>query len=73
MKSIIHIDQTAIKKNRKTGSKLPVVTIKTYKSNKRVNEIEINGPSKLIYRPEKPLHCGATVWIETQSDIIVIK
>ena len=34
------------------------------------HEVEILGPSKIVYSPKKPLSCGARVWIETESEVI---
>ncbi len=73
MKTIVHVNQHNIKKNRKHGSNLPVITCKTYKSNVYAHEVEILGPSKICYSPEKPLSCGAHVWIETQAEVKVIR
>jgi hypothetical protein len=36
-----------------------------------LSEVEILGSSKLVYRPDKPLSCGAKVWIETTSMKII--
>ncbi|MDJ0846710.1 MAG: hypothetical protein QNJ08_21040 [Crocosphaera sp.] len=36
------------------------------------DEIQINGPCRLIYRPDAPQCFGATVWIETLSPVNVI-
>ena len=70
MKTIIHVNQHNIKHNRKHPyDKVPVLTCKTYKSNDYANEVEIKGPCKVVYRPDKPLSCGAHVWIETDSDV----
>jgi len=69
MKTVIHVNQHVIKKNRKTGANDPVLTCKTYKSNTYAHEITIDGPSKIVYRPNKPLSCGAHVWIETESKV----
>jgi hypothetical protein len=69
MKTIIHVNQHVIKANRKNGTNEPVLTVKTYKSNNYAHEVIINGPSKVIYRPDKPLSCGAHVWIETESEV----
>jgi hypothetical protein len=41
-----------------------VITVKTYKSNNYAHEVHINGKSKIVYSPDKPLSCGAKVWIE---------
>lgn len=73
MKTIIHVNQHVIKANRKNRVENPVLTVKTYKDNKYAHEVEILGPSKIVYQPDKPLSCGAHVWIETYSEVIIIK
>jgi len=73
MKTIIHVNQHVVKSNRKEEKEDPVLTIKTYKENTYAHEVEILGPSKVIYSPDKPLSCGAHVWIETQGEIKIIK
>jgi hypothetical protein len=71
MKKKIHINQHIIRSNKKNGTEEPVITIKTSKSNTYANEVEIFGKSKLIYSPNKPLPCGARVWIETDEKIVL--
>lgn len=66
----IHVNQHLIRANAMDGGDRPVLTVKTYKSNTRCNRVIINGPSELVYRPDKPLDCGAKVWIETRSEVI---
>ena len=73
MKTIIHVNQHVIKSNRKNGVNNPVLTVKTYKENRYAHEVEIDGPSKVVYSPDKPLSCGAHVWIETQGEVTIIK
>ena len=78
MKTIIHVNQHIIKSNRKKGEVEPVLTCKTYKSNTYAHEAIIrdadgNEVAKVVYRPDKPLSCGAHVWIETQLDVEIIK
>jgi hypothetical protein len=58
-----------IRYNKKHGTNDPVLTVKTSLSNRYAHNVEILGPSKVIYRPEKPLSCGARVWIETDSEV----
>ena len=70
MKTKIHVNQHVVRSNKKHGKKEPVLTVKTYKSNTYALEVEINGPSKVIYSPDKPLSCGARVWIETESEVV---
>ena len=73
MKTIIHVNQHAIRRNIKNETREPVLTVKTYKSNTYAHEVSINGPSKIVYSPDKPLSCGARVWIETESTVEVTK
>ena len=69
MKKIIHVNQHVIKSNRKNDKRDPVLTVKTYKSNEYAHEVHIDGPCSIIYSPDKPLSCGAHVWIETKANI----
>jgi len=34
------------------------------------SEIVIYGQCAVVYRPDKPLSCGARVWIETNGAVI---
>tara|TARA_Y100000004_G_scaffold130079_1_gene146724 strand:- start:270 stop:488 length:219 start_codon:yes stop_codon:yes gene_type:complete len=72
MKTKIHINQHVIKSNYKNNKRDPVITVKTYKSNNYGHQVDILGPSKVIYSPDKPLSCGAKVWIETESKVITM-
>lgn len=72
MKTIIHVNQHVIKSNKKNKKTDPVLTVKTYKSNVYAHEVIIKGDSKVVYSPDKPMSCGAHVWIETQSDVEII-
>ena len=69
MKTVVHVNKHKIKSNSKTGSKDPVLTVKTYKSNTYTNRVKINGPCTIVYSPDKPLSCGAKVWIETEEKV----
>jgi hypothetical protein len=71
MKTIIHVNQHVVKANAKNGTNDPVLTVKTYKDNKYAHEVEIKGESKVVYSADKPLSCGARVWIETQAEVII--
>ena len=64
----IHINQHVIRSNKKHNKREPVITCKTYKSNDYAHRVKINGPSEVIYSPDKPLSCGARMWIECDSD-----
>jgi len=73
VKTIIHVNQHVIKSNRKDGVLEPVLTVKTYKSNTYAHEVVVHGPSKVVYSPNKPLSCGAHVWMETEAEVEIIK
>jgi hypothetical protein len=72
MKTRIHINQHVIKSNHKNDRREPVITVKNYKSNTYAHEVKILGESKVIYSPDKPLSCGAKVWIETDAEVVVL-
>ena len=72
MKTIIHVNQHVIKANAKNNETNPVLTVKTYKSNIYAHEVEILGNSRIVYSPDKPLSCGAKVWIETDAEVLII-
>jgi hypothetical protein len=73
LKTIIHVNQHVIKKNRVTGSREPVLTVKNYKSNRYGHEVVIDGPCRVIYRPDKPLSCGAVCWLEVDGEVKVVR
>lgn len=62
----IHVNQFVI---RKKGDH--PLRVKTSSANLPASEVKIQGPSSLVYRPEKPLSCGAKLWIETLSEVVV--
>lgn len=72
MKTIVHVNQHAIRRNIKAETPEPVLTVKTYKSNTYAHEVEILGPSRVVYSPDKPLSCGARVWVETEAEVKIV-
>ncbi len=68
----IHVNQHLIRSNRRNGENVPPLTVKTSRSNVKAHEVVIDGPSRLVYSPERPLACGARVWIETNAPVIAI-
>ena len=71
MKTIVHVNQHKIRANLKSGERDPVLTVKTYKDNRYAHSVLITGPCRVVYSPDKPLSCGARVWIETDSNVEV--
>jgi hypothetical protein len=80
MKKIIHINQHHIRYNSQCGvaDRKPVITCKDYKSNSYSNGLVVydkagNELLRVVYSPDKPLSCGAKVWIECDSDNVNIE
>lgn len=65
----IHINQHIIRRNAKTGEREPVITVKEGKKNTYGHSVTVHGPSKVVYSPDKPLSCGAKVWVETTAEV----
>lgn len=67
MRSIIHVNQHAIRRKEER-----CITVKQGKVNTYAREVVVHGPSRVVHRPEKPLSCGAKVWIETEAPVEII-
>lgn len=81
MKERTHINQHKIISNAKLpeGAELePCITVKTYKGNrylhcaKLICKLTGREIGRVVYSPDKPLSCGAKIWIETDTDVIDI-
>ena len=69
----IHVNQHIIKANAKNGENNPIFTIKQGGKNTYAHNVKVVGEMELVYSPDKPLSCGAKVWIETRGDIEIDK
>lgn len=65
---IIHVNRTFIAANAKDGGNRPVYIVREKSRVTYAREIEILGPSKLVYNGDQ-LSCGARAWIETDAEI----
>ena len=69
------MNQHRLRSNRKGEEPQPVVTVKCRLDGKAANvygyTVEILGPSRVVYRPEKALSCGAVLWVETRAEVVV--
>jgi hypothetical protein len=71
-KKRIHINQHVIRKNTKEGTADPPITIKCGRENHYCAEAEIQGHSRLVYSPYKPLMgCGARLVLETSAAVVM--
>lgn len=67
----VHVDQHRIKANAKNGTNLPVLTVQAQGGPYKAHEVEVRGPSKIIY-DGRTLSCGAKCWIETAAEVATI-
>lgn len=77
MKTKVHVNQHHIRSNISSRTGLLVITVKRGKENIYYNEVEILGPSRMVYcgvgKVKPLLSCGARVVIETESEVNIIK
>jgi hypothetical protein len=57
----IHINRHVVAANRKHGRSDPPISIVRKGRTTRVSEVEILGPARVVYSPDRPLKCGARV------------
>jgi hypothetical protein len=69
---IIHINRNIIQSNAKHGTDNPVCRVEHDGVVTYCMEVNILGPSSLVYRPDSPRPCGAKLWIETEADLIML-
>ncbi|MGB3514679.1 MAG: DNA-binding protein [Microcoleaceae cyanobacterium] len=72
-KNTVHFNRHHIKQNQKNKNTDKYVLSAQRGSGilAKGHEVEIHGPCRIVYRPEKPHSCGATVWIETLATVSV--
>lgn len=68
MKKIIHVAQDAIRRNMKTGSNDPVLIVREGSRSARHHQVELRDENGRVvgtfhYSQDKPLSCGARVWL----------
>lgn len=68
----IHVNQHNVRYNAKNTVDLKdVITVKTSYGNYYGSDVMCKGSTRVIYSPDKPLSCGAKVWIEAHGDVVV--
>ncbi|MGF1489289.1 MAG: hypothetical protein ACFBSE_19550 [Prochloraceae cyanobacterium] len=71
-KTILHVNRNTIDYNRRHNLQKEVISIKKRKSNTYAKEVRIPGEAIVVYRPDRPLPCGAVLWIETYSEVKIL-
>ena len=71
MKARIIVNRQIVHKNRKEGTDIPPISVKTYRGSERVHEVRFTGPAVLRNATAAPSGTsGATVWIETEYETL---
>jgi len=76
MKTRIHVNQHVIRRNLSVtdaSQHEPPITVKQGKYNTYCHSVEVGGPSTVVYSPDKPLSCGAKVWVETEYPVVITR
>lgn len=62
------INRHTVNRNANTGSRdAPISIQRPGEKVAYAHEVRVVGDSILVYRPDKPLRCGARVWIECEE------
>ncbi len=66
----IHVDKRIIMQNLKSGRTDPPITVQTSRGSVKCAKVMVFGTSTMVYRPDKPLNCGARIWLETRAEVM---
>ncbi len=67
----IHVNQNKIRSNRKKTEKEPVICVREGIKERYCDKVEIlGGLCTVVYDPDHPKSCGATVWVEINPEIL---
>lgn len=73
-RKIIHVNQHNIRANAKNNNvALPVYTIKNRGKTYTCDSFTVEGKLESVYSPEKPLSCGARVWMTSKDPVTIYK
>jgi hypothetical protein len=67
----LHVDRHVMAANRKHARNDPPITVQTSRGSLKAHRVEVFGPSLFVHSPDKPLSCGARVWIETRALVVL--
>lgn len=65
----IHVNSQNIRSNIRSDEHKPVIIVWEGNTKHYCFEVEIKGPSRVVYSPDKPNRSGARLWIETEADV----
>lgn len=68
----IHVNQHIIKRNIKHGADDPTCTVQWRGKSYVGKDVLVKGASQVMQRMQKPLSCGARIWIETRAEVEIL-
>lgn len=71
MTVVVHVNRRVVASNQKRGTSEPALIVRRGRTTSYHHEVEIVGPARMVYRPHKPLPCGARAWVEAADAVPV--
>lgn len=70
----IHVNQHAIRANLRAGLGMRVapIRVKVGSENHAAWSFVVRGPLESVYQPDRPLSCGARLWLETRAPVTIV-
>jgi hypothetical protein len=68
----IHVNQHIVRANIKAGADEPTCTVQWKGKSYVGRDIVVKGVSTVIQRMNKPLSCGARIWVETRAEVEIL-
>jgi hypothetical protein len=69
----IHINKHILDSNRTNNEQEPIIAVRRGSSPPDYyHQVHISGESNVVYNPDKPLNCGAVLWIEVNPEIEIV-
>ncbi len=65
----VHVNQHVIRANKMKGEMNPPLRIIRGGRSEPAFEVALIGSARVIYSPDKPLKCGARLWIEAEDAV----
>jgi hypothetical protein len=66
----VHVNQHVIRANKVHAKNDPPLRVIRKGKSEPAYEVTLIGSAKVVYSPDKPLKCGARVWIEAEDATI---
>lgn len=68
----LHVNQHIIRANIKAEQDAPAVTVQWKGKSYVGRDVVVRGECTLMQRMDKPLSCGARIWLETTAEVEIL-